>query len=305
MIEIPMAPQPPDAWLAIHCYADGTKRVCGIYSSTDDHDLFAMVADLPHWSGYPGLFLTRDHPLLDVIEHGILISNPACLSARQNWFNRFASVLEGHLRDPVPTQVFTFAEGKLADACQTHRSTVLGPFPLPTSTSWPTCGLCGSKLAFLGVLDFRQLLALKLPGDALVLHACKECGYPADLETHSAIWLTLSKGVEIVSDAPHGKIEVGTRWNTMDYPIPEELSATGPFQNETGTFFNFSCFATKVGGRPFWIQSDEIPNDSSGQRMEFLGHWWGTDETEIGDCGLAYLFYSTNTNETAMITQCF
>src|SRR5437870_5146572 len=100
-------PTPPVAWLVVTDYG----AVIGVFPCRDDPDLLALVKEETA-SGRP-VSIMLDNPSLKVIYYGIDIYNPSCLTARDNWFHRYQSVLENHLRDPRIAQVFTFSPGKL------------------------------------------------------------------------------------------------------------------------------------------------------------------------------------------------
>jgi hypothetical protein len=74
----------------------------------------------------------------------------------------------------------------------------------------------------------------------------------------------------------------------------------GPFLAERGIFFNFACFADKVGGHVYWIQHEETALDSTGEPMTCIGEFVSSPDIEIGDTGIAYIFYSPKTGETRM-----
>jgi len=280
--------------------------VVGAFPSRDDPELLARLEE-------PKGFLARvsvvlDDPSLKVCHYGMIIHNPSWLTARDHWFERYWSILETHLRDPRTAEVFTLESGRLTDPFVTHKSSPTGPFPFPRGMSWPTCGLCNARLAFLGVLDCRRVTIAPLPRGSIVLHVCNECGVPGDREAWSVNWIKEGDEIEILGDLERQTL-VGKSWHATEYLKPatyaKDLASDGLFPAEHGIYFNFSCFADKVGGHLWWIQGDETPTDSGGRPMTYVGQFVGTDQIEIGDTGLAYLFYSPHTGETVMVTQCF
>jgi hypothetical protein len=318
MIPITTNPRPPGAWLVTYTplpikfprdvprWPRGWDQVVGIFPSPRDRGLFACLKGWLRDNDPLPIQVRKDKPSLKVIHSGISIGNPACLTAREHWFQRFADVLHPHLRDPLPTQVFTYFPGKLRDPLQTHKSTARGPFPFPKGARWPTCGACGKRLGFVGVLDFRRLSAANLPGSSLVYHACTACGVGPEEETYTLTWLKEGQDLQFLGGELCRPVQVGTRWETTDFPTPfyhaDEATDRGPFLQERHIYDNFSCFADKVGGHIFWIQGNETPRDARGRPMQFIGQFQGTDDVSIHD-GLAYVFYSPRTAETRLVIQ--
>jgi hypothetical protein len=145
-----------------------------------------------------------------------------------------------------------------------------------------------------------------------VLHVCNECGVCSNPEAWSVTWIKEGELVEIVGDRKK-KVLVGTRWHATEYPrpgnYPKELTDSGLFLDEHSIYFNFSCFADKIGGHVFRIQGhyvdDAPPTDSRGQPMVYIGQFIDSPDVEIGDCGIAYLYYSPATGETVMYPEWF
>jgi hypothetical protein len=257
---------------------------------------------------------------LAVSYNGILIENPADLTARDNWFKRYERVLEGHLRDGRTAHVYTLAPGRLSDPLVTHKASSQGPFPFPKGAVWPTCTVCNSRLGFLGVLDFRGYSALPLRPGSLVVHACLECGIPSDRGTWSVQWIREGDEIEILGNRDK-QVLVGTRWHAMDYPLPrlgpkpvapypEDIVTSGPFLQETGIYANFACYAHKVGGRVFWLQhEDRLIDENSfvsdeGEPMTYIGQLIRSRELNaLTGLGIAYILYSPTSGETIMYPQ--
>lgn len=302
-------PTPPPAWLAVYCYSDGERRVGEILESPCDEKLLSHLSHLAqlakdHASGYPSLLIIRDDPSLDVLHSGITIQNPACLTARDNWFVRYGRVVEPYLRDAKRADVFTFAPGELADPFSTFKSSANGPFPIRKGASPPICELCQAQQAFIGVLDFRNGGKGGIPHGSLVFHGCSACGV---MSSHSFYWLEESDAVELCCIEPASQVLVGTRWKVVDYltpcTYPEEITSDSAFLREREIFQNFSVIGDKVGGHLFWIQGENIPIDSTGRPMTFIGQFTGSRDVAIGDAGLAYIFYSFYTGETEFVFQ--
>src|SRR6266478_7693570 len=106
MIHKTTVPNPPPAWLVVHKHC-GRDRVIGAFTSPSDPGLLAMFNENVD-SSLP-LRVVRDHPSLEVYHSGMVISNASWLTARDNWFERYERDLDGHLRDPRVSQVYTFA----------------------------------------------------------------------------------------------------------------------------------------------------------------------------------------------------
>jgi hypothetical protein len=312
----PTVPTPPDAWLLLgeYRYKDGEQAgqivgkpiSFGAFASPDDPELQACAKK--HRGDWGTFRIAQDHPSLEILHYDLVIRSAPCLTARDIWFKRHEFVLEPHLRDPRIAQVFTFAQGALTDPLTSHKSSAGGPFAFPRGKPWPVCGFCSSRLAFLGALDFRQHDTVPVPHGSLVLHICNECGVTPDRETWSITWLTEHDDIDIRGDRDQ-ELQVGTRWHATDWPTlafrAEELTDNGPFLQEDSIFLNFTCFADKVGGHNFWIQGDRTPVDSNGQPMTYIGQMIGSRDIEIGDMGIAYLFFSPITGETVMEVQYF
>jgi hypothetical protein len=175
----------------------------------------------------------------------------------------------------------------------------------------------------LGVLDFRSAADPQVPHGSVVLHVCTECGVCSNREAWALTWIKDGEDLDILGDRSK-QVLVGTPWQVTEYPFPlaggfnEDLTSTGPFAAETEAFFNYSCFADKVGGRVFWIQpgytedmlSPVLTDEESfisdqGERMKYIGQLVSSPDIEIGDCGIAYILYSARTGETIMEPQWF
>ena len=305
-------PRPPDAWLVVQSYGVHLHKVIGAFPSRDDPQLLALAHQRSRELPDASIEIHCDQPSLAVSHYGLVIWNPAWLRARDTWFERYESILEPHLREPRLAQVFTFSTGRLTDPLTTHKSSADGPFAFPRGADWPRCGFCEQRLAFLGTLDFRVYTALALPGSTLVLHICKECGACSNPETWSLTWLKEGAPIEIMGDSEK-EVLVGTRWFATEYPLPatyaKDLVSTGTFLDEDSIYFNFSCFADKIGGHAFRIQghyiNDATPTDRQGNSMVYIGQFIGSADVEIGDTGIAYLYYSPGTGETVMEPEYF
>jgi hypothetical protein len=213
------SPKPPDAWLVVYEYKSGEKRVQAIVESPGDSTVIALRSQAKSFE-YPPSELVKcevikDDPALEVVHSGIPIINPACLTARDNWFNRYETLLRPHLKTPKPATVFTFAKGALSDPLQSHKSSKEGPFPLPKGATWPVCVFCEKKMSFLGVLDFRDSKLVAAPNGSLVLHVCEACGA---WESHAATWIMVDQDVEII-ESPN-PILAGSRWETNEFLTP-------------------------------------------------------------------------------------
>ncbi len=297
----------PEAWLAVYEYPGGPKMVMGIHSSRDEVVEEHGEPGPTDWADSPVLAAVKDDPALDVVHEGLGMANGACVTARENWFTRYSELLEPFLHDPKATRIFTYSGNRLPDAYSTFYSSADGPCLLPEGHEWPVCKGCGERMLFIGQLDFRDApLDLDLPGKALVFHYCLEC--MSENEGHySLVWLN-------AEPRWHGEgggkspVELGRPWLLTDYPYPgDELESIGDpqFSEEQSLYLNFTCYATKVGGHVFWIQDKDVSLDRNGKPMMYIGQFLGTDDVELGDSGIAYLFYSPDTRETKLRMQCF
>jgi hypothetical protein len=307
-----LAPNAPPAWLAIS-HLGGVwqgipcvEEVSDVPFTTDFMN--GRQRQLEH--GWTFEFVMDDPDKPFVHGYGIAITKPAHLTARKNWFIRYRTLLESHLINPLPTQVFTFSDCQLEDVYGSLRGTPGGPFPWPKGQPQPLCGYCHKRLVFMGQLDFRRFDKvgnLQLPGAALSLHGCANCG-PCELKTTALTWLRYGDEIEIVGDPTH-PAQVGTPWDSYDFPTvsyhADDICDDRFFLMERSIYFNFTCHAPKIGGHVFWIQSDDTPVDSAGKPMTFIGQFFGTSEVEIGDSGMAYIFFSETTGQTEFLSQCF
>ena len=118
--------------------------------------------------------------------------------------------------------------------------------------------------------------------------------------------------MEILGDRLQ-RVLVGTPWFATEYRDPKvgfyEFTDSGLFLDENSIYFNFSCLADKIGGHVFRIQghyvNDAPPNDTRGNPMIYIGQFIGSPDIEIGDCGIAYIYYSPATDETVMYPEWF
>jgi hypothetical protein len=319
MIHSPTTPAPPEAWVVIRDYhfsnarsgLPTTRKVIAAFPRPDDPDLLDLV-EKERADGSVTITVERDRADLPVTHYGLAIKSPCWLTCRDIWFQRYASILEPHLSDPQVAQVFTFSSGELRDPLLSHKSSATGPFAFPCGAAWPSCGFCHTRMAFLGALDFRDYRAVPVPQGALVLHVCKECGVCADPEAWKLTWIKEGEPVEILGDG-NRQVLVGTRWFAMEYPrpanYPRDLTDSGYFLDEDSIYRNFSCFADKIGGHVFRIQGhyvdDAPPTDSRGHPMVYIGQFIASSDVEIGDGGIAYIYYSPATEETVMYPEWF
>lgn len=331
-------PGTPNPWLAV--IAPGTRDyVIQIAESKDAIDLRALEDQWSNWikQGYT-IEIVRDDPTLRVrycsglYTNGWLEVSAAVLAARRNWFLRYRDILDRKLADPLPTLVQLYERRPMEDIFGTMRSTRNGPFPFPSNADWPRCGECGESMAFIGVLDFRAYCSVgkvgNVPAGALVLHGCDRCTIPCtDDAATSLTWITAEMRVEVRRgpDVADDAIEVGRAFKTIEFPTPalgaEELSIRPHVPNDprqatrammTGSAVEwgerdfdqtFTCPLTKVGGHLNWIQNDETPNDRSGRPMQFIGQFIGSRDVDLGDSGIAYIFFSDETRETNVRVQ--
>src|SRR5262249_40708084 len=185
-----------------------------------------------------------------------------------------------------------------------RKSSATGPFAFSRGVAWPSCRVCQRRMAFLGTLDFRDYRAVPVPRGALVLHVCKECGVVADPEAWTLTWIKEGELVEILGNGKQ-QVLVGTPWSATEYPslanYPHELTDSGYFLDEDSICLNFPCFADKIGGHVFRNQghyvNDAPPTDSRGHPMVYIGQFIASPDVEIGDGGIAYIYYSPATGE--------
>ena len=82
---------------------------------------------------------------------------------------------------------------------------------------------------------------------------------------------------------------------TVEFPCPAlcstDLSADARFARECGIHMNFTCPLTKIGGHLQWIQSGtSVPQDRLGVPMHYVGQFTSTDDLDLGDGGIVYIF---------------
>lgn len=62
----------------------------------------------------------------------------------------------------------------------------------------------------------------------------------------------------------------------------------------------------RLGGTPNWIQGDETPNCSCGERMTFYGQLDSIgDQIILGDCGMIYVFVCFDCLKTKSLVQSY
>jgi hypothetical protein len=305
----------PEAWLAV--MSPGREDyVVAVAGSEKELDILQLKKDKVNWINLGhDIVAVKDSPSLRVQYQGGFWWNdedPAQLAARKNWFLRYQAILEKHLKDPLPALVQFYKRGRPDDLLCTMRSTKSGPFPFPKGADWPRCRHCLERMAFVGVLDFRDYHRIgqaAIPDGSLVLHGCNECSIPClDNESTSLKWLTPDQQIELQGTSGAGEdVELGVTWETMEFPTPafypEELSADPAFLKEDSIYEYFACPLNKVGGHLRWIQGDYTPTDRKGNPMKYIGQFTGTKDVELGDAGILYLFFSDETGETDSVLQ--
>ena len=309
----------PESWLAV--IDPGRKDyVVHVARSQEELDIWKLKKEWINWIrlGHDIVALKDSPSLLVHYDHGLYgggyqHSTPAHLTARKNWFLRYRDILSNHLSNPLPAFVHFFERRSADDLFCTMRSTKSGPFPFPKDAEWPSCGHCRQKMAFIGTLDFRNYHSLgkaRLPKGSLVLHGCDQCTIPcSDDESTSLIWITPEQQIQMRSaeDANQESIEVGVAWETIEFPTPafvaRSISDDPGFLNEGNIYQNFACPLTKVGGHVRWIQNDDTPVDQNGNPMHYIGQFIEPRDVELGDSGIVYLFYDSETRKTSSVLQ--
>lgn len=309
-------PNAPDAWLAV--ISPGTEDyVHNVAETKTKLNMAEQRRQCINWINLGhNVVAMQDSPSLRVYYKGGLwccgTDSPAQLTARKNWFLRYRALLERHLRDPLPAIVHFFERRIPDDLFCTMRSTEAGPFPFPKNADWPQCGHCKERMAFIGVLDFRNYHRIgkaRVPQGSLVLHGCDQCTIPcSDDESTSLTWITPEQTLELWGREKMASIDVGVPRDTIEFPTPSyseapELTNDPEFSKEHGFYLNFSCPLNKVGGHIHWIQNPRVPVDRNGNAMSYIGQFTGTHDVELADGGMVYVFFSDETRETKAILQ--
>jgi hypothetical protein len=308
---------PPDApapWLAV--ISPGMEDyIIQVASSMHDLDLSELRNKWINWIklGHD-IVAMQDSPAVKAQYRGGLWAcgeTPALLTARRNWFQRYRTILEPHFRDPVPAIIHFYKRRLPDDLLCTMRSTESGPFPFLKGGDWPRCGHCQERMAFIGVLDFRnynRVGKVQVPRGALVLHGCDQCTIPCtDDKSCSLTWITPEQKIELWGREKKSTIEVGIPWETIEFPTPSypdfDPAQDADFAKEHAPWDNFACPLNKIGGHIRWIQDPYEPLDRDGNGMHYIGQFTETKDVELADSGIVYIFYSEQTQETKAVLQ--
>lgn len=92
-------------------------------------------------------------------------------------------------------------------------------------------------------------------------------------------------------------------------PIPLVMSPETP-EAKAAAGFRWAGEAMgkrhRLGGTPDWIQGDETPNCSCGERMVFYGQLDSIgDAIILGDCGMIYVFVCFDCLKTKSLVQSY
>jgi hypothetical protein len=297
----------PPAWLAIAKYPRGTRLLRWVFRSKAEAEEYCRSEDPTRWCDSPELVVEQDGPDLRVRVDGLAINMPQHLTVRRNWLRRHRDILAPYLVDPRPVTVFTFESGPLPEPLATRLG---GPCPLPRGAAWPDCGTCGTRLDFLGALDFRGTLERRnVPGDALAFHVCTNCPPRGEAEQMAFTWLSQSDAIE--QHACESQAMVGTGWDVLEYPNQDKAFYSSRLEKRLGgdqaIYSLVTClWATKIGGHIPWIQADEAPRCTLHGPMHYVGQFFG-GHVELGDSGVAYIFVCTAAGcaLTTAVIQCF
>ncbi len=304
MLHKPTEPSVAPAWLAIHEYPDGGRSITAIAERPGAVDFHKLLSELPKWSGEPRLVISRDSPELKAsCDSGFWIHNSATLAARDMWFQRFWSILEPAVSDPRISNIYTFSPATVpASPFASYQSSARGPYYFPERLDAPVCAYCNNAvMGFVCCLSTQNYSRCRLPGDAIILHACPKCGIC--FEGVAITWLLPGDTFRLIGDDLGAQsVKIGARWQVTEYLCaamrPDQLSDDPVFNEEGSIWMNFACHADKVDGHALWMQGDYTPTDANGKPMQFVAQFAGSDDVAVGGSGLVYVFYSPDTKET-------
>jgi hypothetical protein len=253
---------------------------------------------------------------------GDFIIHTKNLHERNQWLLTHAAQIAPYLQDGRDCIIFTFSRQKPVDRMTTR----IGGLPYwSREQPWPVCKACGQPLIFLAQLDFRaSQVRPTVHGDVLTFHGCSNCvSWSSDDPGGGPLtWQGAIRSEHLVTEADVPPVPeefqvgpfYGQPWNAIDYPTPPEAFG-GWIAGESSTYLQFTLQGTKIGGYPPPIQQFQIPADSRGRAMRFLGTIGSVqghvvdqsddllnDRGDLlwGDMGCVYLWISTDATEPKM-----
>lgn len=180
-----------------------------------------------------------------------------------------------------------------------------GPAPLPEGKEWPCCPSCGEPALFSQSLDMRDVgFADLLPGTTLVIFACNDCLDAGEWQNCSSVlWLGRDQAIVLMDRGNPSPVLQSSQWYGPDslsrWDLPDEIGKeVERLENEGKAPLSRLSpgYGTKVGGVPFYLQTEEVFYDRQGVVMEYIAQIATPEHISAG--GFGYISHSTATGET-------
>src|SRR5262249_25101610 len=152
-------------------------------------------------------------------------------------------------------------------------------------------------------LDMRDAgFAPMLPGTSLVIFVCNDCLIAGEWQNCAAlVWLPASAQILLKELGEKADIVQADQWygpdndnGMFDTEMWDELKkAEAP---SSPPLWLSSSYGTKVGGAPFYLQSETVYYDRNGVAMEYIAQISAPEY--ISANGFGYVSHSTGTGET-------
>lgn len=195
-----------------------------------------------------------------------------------------------------------------------NREVYIGGTPLaPIETKWPHCSECNSPMQFLAQLPLNELGISLLEGrrQYLLLFQCNsDPGMCDEWDAYSggnaALLVPTETAVPIPVPTGETLLSGVSRIDLQEYD--DSLMQETPDDNYCNALdMPDSKVLGKTGGTPLWIQNDETPACSCGERMLFVAQLeaHGGGGINFGDAGSGYAFVCSKCPSSAMfLWQC-
>lgn len=259
--------------------------------------------------GFTTIWLVeKDKPELNVCFRDAT-GGPAWYISREIWFQRHRVALDqlsSIFDQPVAAWNLQGIEGEVTDPFWGHDGGKDVVFPWPQGKKIAVCPACQQKLMCFSVINGNGA-----PGwftnesGVLVLLFCPEHWY--EDKGRIVQWVSCNEPSVVVGTKKKSKIHsyiattdrpcVSKQNNKEIKPTPEIYR----LENEQ-TYDFLICYGRKLGGVPHWIQSEEIPRKGP---LKFIGQLASIEDFELGDSGLIYIWYNTETGDFVTRIQCY
>lgn len=185
---------------------------------------------------------------------------------------------------------------------------------------WPSCKTCNNPMAFLMQIAIGPGTPIEAPDEGLIyificnnpdmVDVCQTAD--PDMGDNAVIVMYIDdmlEGVAEIPDFSYGLLNE-YRVNLAEEPWPEKCAKCGEPVKE-GAIICPNCSSyyalfSRIGGLPSWIREQEIPYDSNGEQMEFIGqiNWnVGDPNLNMDFFGIGYIFLSRDKKEGKFLYQ--